>query len=454
VCAFVPLFTMQGAEGQIFGPMADTYAFALGGALILAVTLAPVLCYLLLRDLKPTPDNFVVQWMRNGYLRNLRVCLQYRWVVVGLFGAAIIGTYSYALPRLGREFMPELEEGNVWVRATFPLNISLESVAANTRTARAMMAKHPEIGTIVSEAGRPDDGTDPGGFFNVEFFVPMRPQRDWPKTMEDTSWRRWFTGSMRTRTKEELVKEMKDDLERCFPGVDWNFSQNIRDNVMESMSGVKGNNSVKIFGPEISKLEAIAAQVRNRLQTVRGITEVGVFNIEGNTNLEFRIDPEKCQKWGVSVADVNNVITSALGGAAFSTMIEGERKFDIATRLPPGRRGSESSILEIPIDIINNQVILPAGPGMSPSPTGSSQAGASKTGSPVSTENPITNTPRIFLRDVVSPVGPTGEPDPTGSFERAGANTIYREQGQRMIAVKFSVQDRAWAVRWTKRRRR
>jgi cobalt-zinc-cadmium resistance protein CzcA len=442
VCAFVPLFTMQGAEGQIFGPMADTYAFALGGALILAITLAPVLCHLLLRNLQPTPDNFVVRWVRNGYLRNLRICLKYRWLTVGLFAAAMIGTYTYALPRLGREFMPELEEGNVWVRATFPLNISLKSVAENTRIARSMIASHPEIDTVVSEAGRPDDGTDPGGFFNVEFFVPMRPQREWPKTVDDTSWRRWFTGAKRARSKEELVKDMKEELDRCFPGVDWNFSQNIRDNVMEAMSGVKGNNSVKVFGPEISKLEAIAAQIRDRLRAIPGITEVGVFNIEGNTNLEFRVDPEKCQKWGVSAADVNNVITSALGGAAFSTMIEGERKFDIATRLPPYRRGSETSILNIPIDVTNNVVVAPTGPALSPSPTGNGQVKPSRTGTLVSTENPISNTPRILLRDVVTPVGPNGEPDPNGSFERAGANTIYREQGQRMIAVKFSVQDR------------
>ena len=442
VCAFVPLFTMQGAEGQIFGPMADTYAFALGGALLLAVTVAPVLCYLLLRHLEPVPDNFVVRWVRHGYLRNLRVCLRYRWITVGLFAAAIIGTYAYALPRLGREFMPELEEGNVWVRATFPLNTSLETAAANTRSARLMMAKYPEIETVVSEAGRPDDGTDPGGFFNVEFFVPMIPQRQWPKTVDDTSWRHWFTGPKRSRTKEELVKEMKDELDRNFPGVDWNFSQNIRDNVMEAMSGVKGNNSVKIFGPDIQKLEEIAAKVRDTLHTVHGITEIGVFNIQGNTNLEFRIDPEKCKKWGVSAADVNNVIMSALGGAPFSSMIEGERKFDISTRLPAWRRSSETSVLDIPIDIINNQVIQSSGPSLSPSYSGSGQASPSKTGVQLSTENPITNTARIPLREVVSPVGPTGAPDPKGSFERAGANTIYREQAQRMIAVKFSVVDR------------
>jgi Cu/Ag efflux pump CusA len=539
VCAFVPLFTMQGAEGQIFGPMADTYAFALGGALLLALTVAPVLCYLFLRNLKPAPDNFVVNFIREGYLRNLRVCLRNRWITVILFVAAIAFTFAHAVPRLGREFMPELEEGNVWIRATFPLSSSLETVTEHCRQSRAILARYPEVESVVVEMGRPDDGTDPCGFYNAESFVPLRSHREWPAVVEDTSWRRWLNGSnpqvddvrliaapgdasrlptdrtnrlvvgledgalhfrrfddeghlvvdteekwlpnraeqidalrdqlinlwalneltaaekdrivaavlpiirhLRPRTKNELVKHMNAELDRKLPGVDWNFSQNIRDNVMEAMSGVKGNNSVKIFGPDINKLEELAAQVRNKLITVKGITEVGVFNIKGQTNLEFRVDLEKCKRWGVSASDVNNVITSALGGQAFSTMIEGERKLDISTRLPPWRRGSETSILDIPLYIINNNVTQQTGPGLSPSPTGSGLAPPSPTGTLVTTENPITATPWIRLRDVVSPVGPNEAPDPSGSFERAGASTIYREQGQRMIAIKFSVRDR------------
>jgi cobalt-zinc-cadmium resistance protein CzcA len=211
---------------------------------------------------------------------------------------------------------------------------------------------------------------------------------------------------------------------------------------MEAMSGVKGNNSVKIFGPDLQKLEELAVDVRKALQSVSGITEVGIFNIKGQTNMEFRVDLEKCKKWGVSAADVNNVITSALGGKAFSSMIEGEKIFDISTRLPARLRSSETTILDIPIDIINNNVISQPGPGISPTSSGYGLVRPSITGSQVSTENPITNTPRILLRDVVSPVGPNGAPNPKGSFERAGANTIYREQGQRMIPIKFSVRDR------------
>lgn len=540
VCAFVPLFTMQGAEGQIFGPMADTYAFALGGALLLALTVAPVMCYLTLRNLKPIPDNFLVNALRDGYLRNLRVCLRNRWITVLLFGGMILVTYLYAVPKLGREFMPELEEGNLWIRSTFPLNSSLETVTAHCRRSRAIMAKnYPEVETVVVEMGRPDDGTDPCGFYNAEYFVPLRSQREWPCVVEDTSWRRWLSESnprvdevrlvaspsdleripternnllvvaiengelqfrrfdgegkvvvdtaekwlpnraeeieevrkllqplwpphepsasekdqiiatvkpvirhLRPRTKVELVKHMNAELDRKMPGVDWNFSQNIRDNVMEAMSGVKGNNSIKIFGPDIHKLEELATQVRNRIQTVPGVTEVGVFNIRGQTNLEFRIDLEKCKKWGVSAADVNNVITSALAGQRFSSMIEGEKIEDISTRLPLRFRASESSILETPVDLPNLNVIPPSGPGMSPSSTGNGQLTPSKTGTLVVTENQISNIQRIPLRYVVSPVGPNGEPDPNGSFERAGASTIYREQGQRMIAIKFSVRER------------
>jgi cobalt-zinc-cadmium resistance protein CzcA len=446
VCAFVPLFTMQGPEGQIFGPMADTYAFALGGALLLAVVLSPVLCLLAFRNLRPAEDNFLVRRLKRGYLRNLERCLNHRWLTLGVFLAVIAATAAYAAPRLGREFMPELEEGNLWVRGTFPLNISLETVAEDCRKARAIIGQYPEVATVVAEIGRPDDGTDPTGFYNAEFFVPLKPEKDWPAAAEQHGWRRRLFGDRRARTKPELVKQLNDELSAKLPGVDWNFSQNIRDNVMEALSGVKGDNSVKIFGPDLQRLEEVALQVKNRLREVPGVENVGVFSVKGQTNLEFRIDLDKCKKWGVSAADVNNVVQSALGGKAFSTMIEGERLFDISTRLPAERRGSETSILDIPIDVTNNQVVLGGGPGLNPSPTGTGLAPPPKAGSQTDTSNPISSTPRLRLRDVVSPVGADGASDPGGRFERAGASTIYREfsasSGGRMIAIKFSVRGR------------
>jgi cobalt-zinc-cadmium resistance protein CzcA len=440
VCAFIPLFTMRGPEGQIFGPMADTYAFALGGALILALTVAPVLCLLFFRNLKPSEDNFLVRYLKNGYLRQLERVLTYRWLSLLLFVVLIVGTVVLALPRLGREFMPELEEGNLWIRGTFPLNVSLDRMAANSNHARSIIRKYPEVEAAVAMIGRPDDGTDPTGFYNVEIFVPLRPRKEWPKLVEEKGALRYLFGERRSRTKEEMVKEMNEELNRELVGVDWNFSQNIRDNVMESLSGIKGDNSVKIFGPDLDRLEKLAADVKNALRSVRGIENVGIFNIKGQTNLEFRIDLDRCKRWGVSAADVNNVIQTALGAKALGTMIEGEKLFDVAVRWPKGRRGSEMSILDIPVDVTNNQVTAPpGGTTLTPSPLGSSVPPPSGVGSQTDTRNPISSTPRLRLRDLVSPVGKGGAPDPKGSFERPGASTVYREQGKRLIAVKFSV---------------
>jgi cobalt-zinc-cadmium resistance protein CzcA len=442
VCAFLPLFTMSGPEGQIFGPMADTYAFALGGALLLALLLAPVLCLLFFKHLQPSEDNFLVRYLKNGYLRNLERCLNHRFVTLAVFTIIIAATAIYAIPNLGHEFMPELEEGNLWIRGTFPLNISLERVTANASTARSIIAAYPEVESAVIQIGRPDDGTDPTGFYNVEIFVPLRPQKDWPPVAAEKGWRRWLHGDRRPRAKEELVREMNAELSRKVPGVDWNFSQNIRDNVMEALSGVKGDNSVKVFGPDLDQLEAVAEQVKNKLRAVRGIENVGVFSVKGQTNLEFRVDLDKCKRWGVSANDVNTVIQTTLGGKSLTTMIEGEKLFDVAVRWPHWRRGSEASILDITVDITNNQVVLAAGPGPNPAPTGTGLAPPPKAGSQTDTSNPITSTPRLRLRDLVSPVGKDGGPDPYGNFERAGASTIYREQGERLIAVKFSVRGR------------
>jgi cobalt-zinc-cadmium resistance protein CzcA len=263
-------------------------------------------------------------------------------------------------------------------------------------------------------------------------------------------------GDKRRRTKPELIAEMNAQLQSLLPGSDWGFSQNIRDNVMESLSGIKGDNSVKIFGPDLDELERLADRVKQELRSIRGVENVGVFNIKGNTNLEFRIDLEKCKKWGVSAADVNNVVQTALGGKAMTSMIEGEKIFDVTVRWPKWRRNSETSILDIPVDIANNQVVLSTGPQLTPAAAGSGVVPPARIGSVVDTTNPITSTPRLRLRDLVSPVGKDGHPNPNGSFERSGASTIYREQGRRLIAIKFSVlpdvRDLAGAVDEAKRK--
>jgi heavy metal efflux system protein len=441
VCAFVPLFTMKGPEGQIFGPMADTYAFALAGALLLALTVAPVLCLLSFKNLRPTPDNWLVRKMKEGYLRNLRVCLQYRWVTVGIMSALTIGTLTM-LPLLGREFMPALEEGNLWIRGTAPLNTSLERHTELSRRARAIMATYPEVESIVNQLGRPDDATDTDGYYNSEYFVPLLPEKDWPQAVERTGWQKWVLGPKRARTKDEIVDAMNGELQAKLPGITWNFSQNIRDNVMEALSGIKGDNSVKIIGPDLDKLETLAEKTKNVLQQIPGIENVGIFHIRGQSHFEFRVDPEKCQRWGVQTADVNNVVTSALGGKALSSMVEGEKLFDISVRWPKRLRSSESDILDIPVDIANNTVVQNQGPGIVPNAIGHGTATPSNVGALANTGNIISNTPRLRLRDLVTPVGEDGAPDSDGNFTRPGASMIYREQGKRLIAIKFSVRGR------------
>lgn len=441
VCAFVPLFAMTGPEGALFGPMAQTYAFSLAGALVLSLTLTPVLCMLLFKRFKPVEENFLVRALKFRYQWKLQLCLRYPKTTCVVM-AFLIGGTACLIPQLGREFMPELEEGNLWLRGIGPLNMNLDHQTAIAKQARAIIARFPEVESIVTQSGRPDDGTDTEGFYSGEYFVPLRRQKDWPRLVPQTGWRRWIWGSTRARTKREIVFEMNADLERVIPGIVWNFSQNIRDNVLEALSGVKGDNSLKIFGPDFDQLELRAAKAKNILQEIKGIANVGVFHVRGSSHLEFRVDPEKCQKWGVTTADVNNVVSSAVGAKAMSSMVEGEKLFDISTRWPMWRRTDETSILDIPVDIINNQVVLAQGSSFTPIASGDALPPPAVVGSLADTSNPISSTPRIRLGDLVTPVGADYAPDPNGHFYRAGASTIYREQGKRFIAIKFSVRER------------
>jgi cobalt-zinc-cadmium resistance protein CzcA len=443
VCAFIPLFTMQGPEGQIFGPMAQTYAFALGGALLLAVTVAPVLCLLFFRKLRPSRDNVMVRWLKRSYLRQLERCLNHRWLTLGLFAGLLAATIVLGLPNLGGEFMPELEEGNLWIRANFPTNASLETVAQGSALAQEVMRKYPEVESIVATVGRPDDGTDPTGFNVAQFFVPLRRERDWPVP----------PGRHRPRTKNELVEEMNAELNARFVGVDWNFSQYIRDNVMEMLSGVQGDNAVKIIGPDLAELEKLAEKVKDRMEQVRGIgrDNVGIYRLMGQSNVEFRVDRAKCRRWGVNVGDVNVVLNTAVAGNAVTQMVEGEKFFDITLRWPQFRRDDLTAILNVPVDITNNQVTSSAaaaaaqtlftGASTGPATIGTAVAMPAQGGSTYNAPflNPL---PRIPLRALVSPVGADGLIDPDGSYVRPGVSIIYREQGNRLIALKFSVRGR------------
>lgn len=446
VCALLPLFTMGGPEGQIFGPMADAYAFALAGALLLALTLSPVLCRMLLAGTKEIRENFLVRTIKGFYLRQLDFALRRRGLVMGIFAGLLVAT-GIALPYLGQEFMPELEEGNVYIRGTFPPGVSLDEVADQVSIAQRRLQNYPEARGVLQQLGRPDDGTDPTGFYNAELFVPLKREEQWPKSEPQGGWKS-LVWPKRSRTKLELVEAMQRDLDTAVVGVDWNFSQSIRDNVMETLSGVKGENSVKIFGPDLHELEKRAAEMADILRTIRGIESVGVFSIMGQTNLEFSIDRDKCAKWNVSISDVQNALATAVGGKAFSQMVEGEKTFDITLRWPPHLRADEEQILDIPVDVLKNRVVPETGSGKGDLPlAGTSASPPSVTGS-VDTPLP-TVVPRRRLRDLVTPLNDRGERDPSAPFTQSGASTIFREQGERLIAVKFSVRGRdlASAVR-------
>ena len=455
VCAFIPLFAMTGPEGQLFGPMAETYAFALAGGLLLAMLLSPVLCLFFFRHFRPTRDNFMVRWLKTSYLRQLRICLNYRWATLAVMGSLLAATACLML-FVGREFMPELEEGNLWIRGDFPVNISLDETSAKAQTARSIMKRYPEVQTIVTQLGRPDDGTDASGFYNVEFFVNLKPQKDWPAAKPRKGLARIF-GAGRPRDKAELVADMDAELSGGLIGVDWNFSQNIRDNVMESLSGIKGDNSVKIVGPDLDELERLADKTKSILDAIPGIEDVGIFRIKGQPNLEFPVDRRKCQHWGISVSDVESVVQSAVGGKSLSQMIEGEKSFDITLRWPAILRSSAEAILNIPVEITNNQTTSGYVPTTAQTPqtgasTGVSTVGTnvvmpSKTGSQFGgTYNDPSSVPRRRLGDLVTPLDAEGKPDPrrdaVHDFVRSGASTIYREDGRRLIAVKFSVRGR------------
>jgi len=444
ICALLPLFTMTGPEGQIFAPMADAYAFALGGALLFALTLSPVLCRIFMQNISQAKDNFLVRGLKQFYLWQLRVGLRHRaWILVSFAG--LVAVTVLALPFLGREFMPALEEGNVYIRGTFPVKVSLDEVTRRSRTARTLLRKYPEVRAVLAQVGRPDDGTDPTGFYNAEFQVPLKNEDTWPKVVERTGWRRIF--GARARRKDELVVAMQRDLDNAIPGVDWNFSQQIRDNVMETLSGVKGENSIKIFGPDLDELERIARDVRSRVMKVRGIESVGIFPIKGQSNLEFAIDREKCALWNVSVAQVQDALQTAVAGKAFTDMVEGERTFDITIRWPENLRKSQEEILDIPVDVLKNRV----SPDNAPGSSGGSELGLRGSNMPLpalsgssfnTTYNNSAAVPRRRLRDLVVPLDERGLPDQKGSFVRGGASTIAREQGKRLIAIKFSVRDR------------
>ena len=375
VCAFLPLFAMSGPAGALFGPMASTYAFAMGGALLVAVTLAPVLCSIFFKADKVEKETLIDRVLKRGYVWLLRRALDHRVVVLALFGGLLAATAAM-LPRIGGEFMPELEEGNLWIRATLPPTISREEASRLAPRLRAKIAEIPEVRGVMSHVGRPDDGTDVTGFSNLEFNVPLRPMEEWRE------------GMTRLKIQDELSERFAQ-----FPGIDFSFSQLIRDNVQEALSGVKGANSVKLFGTDLHMLEDTGERIVAVLREIPGVENVGLFPIVGQPNFEIAIDRKACARYGLEVADVEDVVQVAVGGRAFSRMVEGEKLFDIVLRLPESDRSDPSAIARIPIDV----------PG-----------GA-----------------RVPLAQLAA-IRP----------HKAGASAIYRENNLRYLPIKFGVRGR------------
>jgi cobalt-zinc-cadmium resistance protein CzcA len=382
IAGFVPLFTLSGIEGHIFGPMAKTYAYAIAGGLIATFTISPALSVLLLEERVSETETRVVALLRRALDPALRFALANR--IVSLGGVVVLLLLAVlAMRSLGLEFLPALEEGNFWIRATMPASIALEEANPYVNRMRRLIAGFPEVETVVSQHGRPDDGTDATGFFNAEFFAPLKPTAQWPSG----------------ETKALLTEKLKDNLHAEFPGVEFNFSQYIQDNVEEAASGVKGENSIKLFGNDLETLEKTAAQIAKVVQTVPGITDLAVLTSLGQPTIRIDVDRPRAARYGLSPGDINATIQAAIGGQAAGDVFEpgSDRHFPMVVRLAPEYRQSIDTIRRITVAAPN-----PSGNGTVPIP--------------------LSDVARIELV--------------------TGPSFIYREQQERYIPIKFSVRGR------------
>ncbi len=381
ITSFLPLFTLTGVEGHIFGPMAKTYAYAILGGLIATFTVAPALSAMILPDKLDETETWVVSRIRRVYEPVAAFAFKNQVLALGLGGAMVLGAFV-GVRTLGVEFLPQLEEGNMYIRASLPAAISLDAGEPAARAIRRDIMKYPEVTSVLSAHGRPDDGTDATGYFNIEYFVPLKPFDEWPKGMD----------------KEKLVAQLSAELKSKYPGVDFSFSQIIEDNVEEAASGVKGANSVKVFGPDLETLEKIAGQIRDQMAKVRGITDLGIFQSLGQPTVRIDVDRVKAARYGLSVGDVNQTVAAAIGGTSPGDLYEPhtDRHFPIMVRLQANQRDSLEAVKRITVGA--------TGPD----------------GSAISV--PLSELADIRLT--------------------SGASFIYREHQTRYIPIKFSVRDR------------
>ena len=380
IAAFIPLFTLSGVEGNIFGPMARTYAYALAGGLLATFTVTPALCAIILPVHVEEAETVIMRFLHRLYMPVLARSLANRRIVL-VGSAALIIMTVVAVRLLGLEFLPKLEEGNLWIRATLPPTISLQEGNSYVNEIRKLIASRPEVVSVVSQHGRPDDGTDAAGFFNAEFFAPLTPAEDWPDG-ED---------------KDQLTAKLLAQLQEKFPGVEFNFSQYLQDNVSEAVSGVKGENSIKLYGNDLQALTDTAKQIKSVLATVQGITDLAVFTSLGQPTIQIDIDRARAARYGLSPGDINTTIRTAIGGDSAGDLYEpgSDRHFPIVVRLAPQYRRSAEAIQNLRIG--------------AQGPNGITQV-------------PLSEVATIKLV--------------------SGAAYIYREQQERYLPIKFSVRER------------
>jgi len=381
IASFLPLFTLTGVEGHIFGPMAKTYAYAIAGGLVATFTVSPVLSALLLPDRLAEVETWLLRQIRRAYSPAIAFALANRILVTGC-AALLVVLAGLGVGSLGIEFLPHLEEGNMWIRATLPSSISLAEGQVAVNGIRRIIKSYPEVETVVSQQGRPDDGTDPSGVSNSEYFVPLKPFDTWPGGI----------------TKEQLTEAMSKQLEDKYPGIDFSFSQYIEDNVEEATSGVKGANSVKLFGPDLVTLERVAGQIKTAMAEVHGIADLGIFASLGQPTVRIDIDRAKAAHYGLTPDDINGTVQAAIGGQTTSDLYETktDRHFPIVVRLRQEQRSSLESIRAITVGATSD----------------------SGTTVPV----PLSEVANVHLT--------------------SGASFIYREHQERYIPIKFSVRDR------------
>ncbi|MGA8741107.1 MAG: CusA/CzcA family heavy metal efflux RND transporter [Terracidiphilus sp.] len=378
ITAYLPIFTLQAVEGRLFKPMAWTVAFALAGALTFSMIIAPVLASILFRRGAREWHNPLMVWLTGRYRIAVRKAIEHRNFTIGISAALFLFSLYLAFGGpIGSEFLPHLDEGSIWVRGTLPPSEGPTASIDFTNKARIVMASFPEVTQVVSQTGRPDDGTDTTGFFNTEYFVDLKPKKQWRPVFH--------------QNKEKLIAAMNKELEKL-PGVIWNFSQPISDNMEEAVSGVKGELAVKLYGDDLRMLEQKAEEVEFQMATVKGVEDLGIFRIIGQPNLNFEVDRQAASRWGINVADIQDAIQTAVGANALTQVQQGEARYDVTLRYDKPYRDTCEAIENI-------RLLAPSGE-------------------------------RVSLAQL------------TEATTDDGAEEIYREGGQRYIAIKYSVRGR------------